>query len=207
MTAKSWDDSDIVTVSAGLDEELQEIFADMESVLGKSRTAANQENSATEEDDFDSPLPVDADPWPSGSTGRRRAAVVAGPLDEDDLNEEIMLPDEFELRPTAGRRPPLAGDFEHSVAGISPAAHLEDLDDDDLYGPAADLAPVEMTRRAHPDESELPEAEILPDEAADDEPGVACAATVAQLSPEDFSRLIERAVIRGLSKVLKKSGR
>lgn len=211
MTSKSWDDSDLVSISAGLDNELQEIFADMEAVLGKSRVTIAQDSPPADLDDFDAPLPVDEDdPWP------RRPRTDGGDDEEPDLlaggdlDEEVMLPDEFELPPAAGRRPPLAGDFEHSVAGISPAAHQEDLDEDDLYSPAAGLAPADMTRghrMAGPDESELPEAEILPDESESDGPDLSYAATVAQLSPEDLSRLIERAVVRGLSKALKQSGR
>lgn len=204
MTSKSWDDSDIVTASAGLDEELQEIFADMEAVLGKPRSAAQQDEAGPGADDFDSPLPPEeVEPWLRKPAGRARD-------DEAGLDEEVILPDEFELPPPAGRRSPLAGDFEHSAAVIAPAADREDLDEEELYGPAADLAPAETTRAArpgHPDESELPEAEILPDDGPADEPDFAYAATVAQLSPEDFSRLVERAVIRGLSKALKKSGR
>ena len=105
MTAKSWDDSDIVNASAGLDDELREIFADMEAVLGKPRAAAGQEKSVAKvDDDFDTPLPVDeTDPWPRHSAGRRGAAAS---LDEDGLDEEIILPDEFELPPAAGRRWP-----------------------------------------------------------------------------------------------------
>lgn len=206
MTAKPWDDSDIVTASAGLDDELREIFADMEAVLGKPRTAVNREKSAPEADDFYTPLPVDeADPWPRKSTGRPRAVETDDPLDE-----ELILPDEFELPPSAGRRSPLADDFEPSAAEIAPAADRDDLAADDFYGPAADLAPAETTRvgrRGRPDESELPEAEILPDGADEDDPELTYAATVAQLSPADLSRLIEQAVIRGLSKALKKSGR
>lgn len=212
MTTKSWDDSDIVNISTGLDNELREIFADMEAVLGKPRTAAKKDDPAGPVDDFDSPLPVDeANPWPRKPAEHNRAGAEEDFPDHGDLDEEVMLQDEFELPPASGRRPPLAGDFERSVAGISPAAHREDLDDDDLYGPAADLAPVNMTRRAGrlggPDEAELPEAEILPDEHEEDDLEFGYAATVAQLSPEDLSRLIERAVIRGLSKALKKSGR
>lgn len=206
MTAKPWDDSDIVTASTGLDQELREIFADMEAVLGKPRTAADQRKPSPEVDDFDTPLLVDeTDPWPRRPAGRRGAAQSADPLDE-----EIILPDEFELPPAAGRRSPLAGDFEHSAAEIAPAADRDDLDEDELYGPAADLAPAETTRAGragHPEEAELPEAEILPDGADDGDPEFSYAATVAQLSPEDLSRLIERAVIRALSKALKKTGR
>lgn len=211
MTSKSWDDSDIVSISAGLDNELQEIFADMEAVLGKPRITIGPDNPSADVDDFDAPLPVDeADPWPRRPRGSGVDDEEPDLLVDGDLDEEVMLPDEFELPPATGRRPPLAGDFEHSVAGISPAAHRADLDEDELYGPAAGLAPADMTRgnrMAGPDESELPEAEILPDETEADGLDLDYAATVAQLSPEDLSNLIERAVIRGLSKALKQSGR
>jgi len=52
------------------------------------------------------------------------------------------------------------------------------------------------------EEHELPEAEVLPDDYAPSPP--AFKETVANLSPDEFSRLMERAVARGVLAALKK---
>ncbi len=246
MATKQWDDRDIIKASAGLDAELDEIFAEMEEALGPPRGQAASRASESGSQ--------------AGDRGRRRAEgplirVRAGRVVEDDDlltdNDDLFDdPDPLDavVLPRAANRsdpkpPILTDDFERSAAAISPASVREDLEDapldqdfdanvagfsstdlEDLpfertsppsprrapAPPAPDgdppfaraLKPAPPRKApAPPEEIELPEAEILPDDA--DDSGIR-AATVADLTPSELARLIERAVTKGILAALEK---
>ncbi len=197
MTSKDMSGSDITKASAELDSELEQIFEEMDAVLKDSSS-------------WDAP----ADSAPRLSKGAL----------------EINLPDEFELPDDeTGTDEPtrLTKDFERTVATIAPAAdreilelELESVELERPYhrpAPPPPLAPSSAGKSglglppgpAGPSpENELPEAEILPDDFEEGPESTARAAsTVAGLSPQALSRLIEEAVTKGVLEALKRRGR
>lgn len=139
--------------------------------------------------------------------------TVLSSAPEDQAGPKLgFLPGEEEMAPPRARRlrssgdaPPLArsnqlrdDDFEARAASIAPAGDLEDA-----QRPAAHRGKRQRASFGRPLEQDLPEAEILPDDY--DEPGaLQLRSTISDLSPEDFSSLMERAVARGVLAALKK---
>lgn len=178
MISKPWDDSDIVDISDDLDEELREIFADMEAVLGKAKTPAIQQASSTPADNFITLQPEgQPDHWPRDQVEINKNI---GSFDEDEPAEVEFLPDDFEL-------PVLAEDSKHPVNGLSPAAPLSAKNEEAFYSPTNQADRLGALRNFSNEFS--------------------YADSVAELRPDDFFRLIEQAVITGLSRALKKAGR
>ena len=183
---------DVARLSASLDEELMDILSDLGHVLELT-----------------------------GQSPEPQAEGTPPPLEGPD---EVVLPDEFEL-PMAATMPPdpeppagtprLADDFETAAADISPAAdhdHLFDLEltaggemeveivevepgrplEDDFDAPLPDFKPNDWDDQAEADADQSVEE--------DDQLTV----KVGDLSVREFSRLIEKAVARGVRQALRK---
>lgn len=139
--------------------------------------------------------------------------TVLTSMPEDQAGPTLgFLPDDDDMEPPRARRlrssddaPVLArpnelgdDDFEARAASIAPAGDLVDG-----HSPAARRPKRQRASFERPVEQDLPEAEILPDDY--DEPGpLQLRSTISDLSPEDFSSLMERAVARGVLAALKK---
>lgn len=189
---------EVARLSASLDEELMDILSDLGHVLELT-----------------------------GQPPEPPAETAPPPLEGPD---EVVLPDEFELpegdapppapepqaAPPAGP-PRLADDFESAAADISPAAdhdHLFDLEltsdggmeieivevepgpplEDDFDAPLPDFKPDDWDDQS--DSEDRPEP--VPDEADQ------LTVKVGDLSVREFSRLIEKAVARGVRQALRK---
>lgn len=197
---------DITRLSASLDEELKDIISDMTEVLDRA-------------DFTPAPLPETA-PTPIEAEGP----------------DEVILPDEFELPEPDAPPPPepwpgpaiLADDFEAAAADISPADDHDQAFDLEL-GPGTEIEIVDMElTEMETDDFDSPLPDFNPDDWNDSpeedgpfdrRPVFAAAPTdereeaderltvrVGDLSVREFSRLIERAVARGVRQALRVKG-
>lgn len=196
MTIKHWDDQELAKVSADLDAELEQLFDEMETVL----TSPSEDRNKAEKG-------VGAS-FPARPGRRDITAAASAPGPERGLE---FLPDEEEAEPPKARRlhaggevsvparsdEPQDDDFEDRAGSIAPADDL-----DEAERPAVQPKRTKQFKEQHP-EQELPEAEVLPDDYAEPH-HPRPRPTIADLSPDDFSRLMERAVARGVLAALKK---
>lgn len=176
MTIKHWDDQELAKVSADLDAELEQIFDEMEVVLGPP--TASDEESFSAEDETAEDDPADSDSF-------KKAAQAISPARDREI-VELVDPVEEPLKAPESR-----------------AAR-----------PARPLGP---------EDGDIPYAEILPDDYEQNEistppaappigraqggevgPGDLSRKTLADLSPDELSRLLEKAVARGVLAALKK---
>ncbi|MDR2946678.1 MAG: hypothetical protein LBV79_08040 [Candidatus Adiutrix sp.] len=147
MNSKKWDDAALDRVSAELDAELEEIFAEVDRTRRRSDPEA----------------------------GLPKAEILPDP---DDPPEIEILPDNFEAEEEEDAdEPEPVGDFEH----ISPAR------DSDIF---------EADFTVAPDGSAAPEAAY----------GDFRAGRVGDLTPQEFAKLLERAVERAVLAAISKSG-
>lgn len=197
MSSKKWDDVELARVSAELDAELEEIFAEVDHrVKRRPDPEAGLPKAEILPDDFD-------------DEPRKTAPFrFDGP---DDPPEIEILPDDF------GPEEPeeeAVGDFSR----ISPA----EVFDADFTVEAEGRRPGGSSgppRRDAGDRSGAgrpapAETSEEADEADDDDQGFFPgahygdfrAASVGQMKPDDFGRLIERAVERAILSAIAKAG-
>lgn len=139
--------------------------------------------------------------------------VLTSPGEEEAKPQLEFLPDDEEEKyPPKARR--LRPESDHQSSPTS-----DELQSEDFEALTAAISPAEekLETQAQPRgrktlispraavsvEHELPEAEVLPDDHDEDiQPSQP--ETIADLSPDEFSRLMERAVARGVLAALKK---
>ena len=190
MSSKKWDDAELARVSAELDAELEEIFAEVDHrVKRRPDPEAGLPKAEILPDDFD-------------DEPRKTAPFrFNGP---DDPPEIEILPDDFGPE---GEGEAVVGDFSR----ISPA----EVFDADFTVEAENRRPAGAGGAAPPrrdsgDRSGAPEES---DEADDESKffpsahyGDFKAASVGEMRPDDFGRLIERAVERAILSAIAKAG-
>ena len=202
MSSKQWDDTELDRVSAELDAELEEIFAEVDRVKRRPDPEAGLPKAEVLPDDFeDAP----------------RQAVSFGFDNPDDPPEIEILPDNF------GPDDPgeaVVGDFR----GISPASDNE-IFDADFTVEAESLRTGGSnggSPSSRPNPGQRPDAaagRAVKDEnfdASDDGDdrilfpnshyGDFQADSVGDMAPDEFGRLIERAVERAILSAIAKAG-
>lgn len=186
MSSKKWDDTELDRVSAELDAELEEIFAEVDRVKRRPDAEAGLPKAMVLPDDFvDEPrksVPFDFD-------------------DPDDPPEIEILPDSFGPEDSTGES---VGDFGR----ISPAADNEVFDADftlenDNPRPGGSAAARTPSKRADgPDGEPGDDSKTFP--SADY--GDFRAESVGDLTPDEFGQLLERAMERAILSAIAKAG-
>ena len=232
MSSKKWDDVELARVSAELDAELEEIFAEVDHrVKRRSDPEAGLPKAEILPDDFDD--------------GPRKTAPFRfdGPGDPPEIE---ILPDDFEpdypaektvgdfepdypAEKTVGDFEPdypaekTVGDFEpdypagKTVGDFSRISPAEVFDADftveaENRRPGGSAAPSRRDSGGRP-EAGRPAPAGAPEESDDESKFFPSAhyndfraATVGQMKPDDFGRLIERAVERAILSAIAKAG-
>lgn len=197
MSSKKWDDADLVRVSAELDAELEEIFAEVDRVQRRPSPESKLPRAEIRPEDFE------------GEPRKTAPYRFAAP---DDPPEIEILPDDF-----GPEEDDAVGDFSQ----ISPAANSEVFDADFTVEAesrrSAGPGGVSPAPRREPASRPAPSRAVPEPDDDDDNPvflpktlnapyGDFQTASVGDMSPDDFGRLIERAVERAILSAIAKAG-